>query len=132
MKIILSKMSTSKLLFLLVAILFLMQSPGAGAANSATNQPFTAHYENVLGTSLEIKVVASSEPQSQKAQQAVLAEIDRESHILSSWDPRSEFSRWFQTKGQPVNVSPELFEVLALFDQWRERTQGALDASAEV
>jgi hypothetical protein len=29
-------------------------------------------------------------------------------------------------------VSHELFEVLGLFDQWRERTGGALDASAEV
>ena len=29
-------------------------------------------------------------------------------------------------------VSPELFEVLSLFDQWRDRTGGALDASAEA
>ncbi len=92
---------------------------------------FTAHYENILGTSLEIKVVASSESQSQKADQSVLAEIDRESHLLSSWDPDSEFSRWFRTKDQPITVSPELFEVLTLFDEWRDRTHGALDASAE-
>jgi len=32
----------------------------------------------------------------------------------------------------PVRVSPELFEVLSLFDEWRERTHGALDASAET
>jgi len=132
MKIILSKRSTTKLLFLPVAVLLVIQSAGARPANSAGNQPFTAHYENVLGTSLEIKVVATSESHSQKAEQAVLAEIDREAHILSSWDPQSEFSRWFRTEGQPVTVSPELFEVLTLFDQWRERTNGALDASAEV
>jgi thiamine biosynthesis lipoprotein ApbE len=31
-----------------------------------------------------------------------------------------------------VRVSPELFEVLGLFDQWRITSGGALDASAEV
>lgn len=31
-----------------------------------------------------------------------------------------------------MRVSPELFEVLGLFDKWRERTDGALDAPAEA
>ena len=34
--------------------------------------------------------------------------------------------------GQPVIISPELFEVLSLFDKWRGLTDGALDASAEA
>ncbi|MCX6630213.1 MAG: DUF2271 domain-containing protein, partial [Candidatus Solibacter sp.] len=63
---------------------------------------------------------------------AALAEIDRQSKILSAYDPQSEFSQWMRTSGQAVKVSPELFEVLGLFDQWRERTGGALDASAEA
>jgi thiamine biosynthesis lipoprotein ApbE len=29
-------------------------------------------------------------------------------------------------------VSPELFEALSLFDQWRARTNGALDPAAQV
>jgi thiamine biosynthesis lipoprotein ApbE len=33
---------------------------------------------------------------------------------------------------EPVHISPELFEVLNLFDRWRERSGGALDASAET
>ena len=86
----------------------------------------------MLGTSLEIKVEASTAAQSEKAEKAVLAEIDRESHLLSSWDQDSEFSHWFRTMGQPVKISPELFEVLSLFDQWRGLTHGALDASAET
>ena len=36
------------------------------------------------------------------------------------------------TRNEPVRVSPELFEVLALFDTWRERTGGAVDAAAET
>jgi len=122
---------------LLIAILLLAPchggtSPVSTQNNSTQDKLYVSHYENVLGTSLELKIVAASPAQSDKAEQAVLAEIDREAHILSSWDPDSEFSRWFRTMNQPVHISPELFEVLNLFDRWRERTGGALDASAET
>jgi FAD:protein FMN transferase len=117
---------------LLVAILLLAPCQGGSSTTSMRDKLYVFHYENVLGTSLEIKVAASSVAQSEKAEKAVLAEIERESHILSSWDPDSEFSKWFQTMGQPVRVSPELFEVLSLFDKWRVLTRGALDASAET
>jgi thiamine biosynthesis lipoprotein len=96
------------------------------------DKPYTSHFENVMGTSLEIKAVAASHEQGEIAEEAVLAEIRRETAILSSWDPHSEFSRWYLTQGKPVKISPELFEVLRLFDQWRERTHGAVDASAET
>jgi thiamine biosynthesis lipoprotein len=117
---------------LLAAILLLALCKGGSATSSIRDKLYVFHYENILGTSLEIKVAASSAAQSEKAEKAVLAEIERESHILSSWDPHSEFSSWFRTMGQPVRVSPELFEVLSLFDKWRGLTRGALDASAET
>jgi thiamine biosynthesis lipoprotein ApbE len=122
---------------LLIAILLLAPchggtSPVSTRNNSTQDKLYVSHYENVLGTSLELKIVAASPTQSEKAEQAVLAEIDRDAHILSSWDPDSDFSRWFHTMNQPVHISPELFEVLNLFDRWRERTGGALDASAET
>jgi thiamine biosynthesis lipoprotein ApbE len=105
----------------------------ADSSEAATQlQLYTTHYENVLGTSFEMKVVSVSEATADEAEAASLAEIDREAKILSSWDPNSEFSRWFRTQGQPVHVSPELFEVLGLFDKWRGLTNGALDASAEA
>ena len=128
----LSRRSTLK--FTLVVLSILLQAPCQGELSIASprQQLYAFHYENVLGTSLEIKVAASSAEQSEKAESAVLAEIDRESHILSSWDPGSEFSNWFRTQSQPVQVSPELFEVLSLFDKWRGLTHGALDASAET
>lgn len=128
----LSRTQKMKPTYLLAAILLLAPCLAGSSTKSARGHLYVFQYENVLGTSLEIKVVASSAAQSEKTEQAVLAEIDRESHILSSWDPDSEFSRWFRTMGQPVPVSPELFEVLSLFDQWRGLTHGALDASAET
>ncbi len=97
-----------------------------------TARLYVSHYENVLGTSLELKISASSENDASNAETAVLNEISRMSKILSAYDPNSEFSHWFKTLNEPIHVSKELFEVLNLFDQWRMRTHGALDASAEV
>jgi FAD:protein FMN transferase len=122
----------TKLTFILLSILLLAPIHFGGSKPPASDRVYDDHYENVLGTSLEIKVVASSAAQSAKAEQSVLAEIDRENHILSSWDSSSEFSAWFRTHGCPVRVSLELFEVLDLFNRWRVRTNGALDASAEA
>jgi thiamine biosynthesis lipoprotein len=90
------------------------------------------HYENVLGTSLDMKLRAGSDADAEKAEAAVLNEFDRENLILSAWTPESEFSRWMKTRATAEKVSPELFEVLALFDGWRQKTGGALDASAEA
>jgi FAD:protein FMN transferase len=101
-----------------------------GSADAAGLRNF--HYENVLGTSLDMKLRVGSEATAGRAEAAVLAEFDRENAILSAWTPESEFSRWKKTQGTAEKVSPELFEVLALFDAWREKTDGALDASAEV
>jgi thiamine biosynthesis lipoprotein ApbE len=91
----------------------------------------TFQRENVLGTSFEFKPLGSPEAAA-RAEAAALAEIARESALLSSWDPASEFSRWFRTRNQPVAVSPELYEILATFDAWRIRTSGALDPAAEA
>ncbi len=111
-----------------------MLSIFAATAIAQTPAPtlYTRHYENVLGTSLEMKLRAPSAAAEQRAEAAVLAEIDRENAILSAWQPTSEFSRWIKTRNTPVKVSPELLDVLALFDGWRQQTGGALDASAET
>lgn len=93
---------------------------------------YTAHYENVLGTSLDLKVSAISPQASDQAEKAVLAEISRLSKVLSGYDPNSEFSRWAHTRNEATPVSPDLYNVLGLFDEWRLRTGGAVDASAEV
>lgn len=105
---------------------------------SATIRPhrasrlYVADYENVLGTSLEIKLAAATEPAATLAEAAALREVDRLNKILSSYDASSEFSRWLRAPKTPVAVSPELYEVLALFDQWRLQSHGALDPSAET
>lgn len=102
------------------------------SAGAPVNQVYQFNYENVLGTSFELKVVASSGQLANTAEQVALAEIDRLNSILSTYDPTSEVSRWQKTLNKEVSVSPELFEVLVLFDQWKVKTGGALNASAAM
>ena len=119
-------------LFSILTVFLVSNAKAFPPGSDKNDRLFVSHYENVLGTSLELKVSASSAAVSEKAEAAVLKEIGRLSGILSGYDPNSEFSRWMKTAQTPMKVSPELFEVLGLFDQWRIRTDGALDASAEV
>src|SRR5580765_256939 len=87
---------------------------------------YVSRFENVLGTSMELKISATSQADASIAENTVMQEIGRMTKILSAYDPNSEFSTWFKTSGQPVHISKELFDVLNLFDQWRVHTSGAL------
>src|SRR5215471_638252 len=107
-----------------LATIVLASSLGEGA--------FVFHHENVLGTSLELKIAATTYSAASKAEAQVLAEIDREAKVLSGYDPTSEFSQWTKTRGESVPVSEDLYEVLSRFDRYRALTGGALDAAAET
>ncbi|HLK64388.1 MAG TPA: DUF2271 domain-containing protein [Bryobacteraceae bacterium] len=105
----------------------------AGVSSSSNPAPWrTAHYENVLGTSMEIKLIANSQPSADRAEAAALDEIQRLNSVLSGYDPTSEFSRWAKTRDQPEPVSTELLEVLNLWDTWRTRSGGVLNPAAEA
>jgi FAD:protein FMN transferase len=103
-----------------------------GVENNEGFQVYVSHFENVLGTSFEMKVGAESAVIADQAEEAALAEIDRLSAILSGYDTASEFSKWQKTLGYPVSISPTLFSVLELFDQWRSLTGGGLNASTQA
>jgi thiamine biosynthesis lipoprotein ApbE len=84
----------------------------------------------VLGTSLELQVMATHAEAAQRAEQSALAEVDRLEQVLSGWSETSELSRWQQTHGVDVPVSPELAEVLELGEDWRIWTVGAFHPAA--
>lgn len=97
------------------------------------SQLYVLNHEQVLGTSLELKIISTSETEVYKAEQAAIEEINRLSNILSAYHGHSEFSRWMKSGlNVPVKVSKELFEVLSLFEQWKRQTNGALDPSVAV
>lgn len=87
--------------------------------------------DNILGTSLDLKIIASSFEIAQKAEVSVLSEIQRLNQILGSFNPNSEFSLWAKSSGEALRVSDELFSVLAKFDNWREATAGVIQAASE-
>ena len=121
-----------KLLYLTVGLALLCLHDGARQPVAARALWHVSQFENVLGTSLEMKFATASDIEAGRAETAALAEFERVGKILSGYDATSEFSRWLKTSGEPVRVSPELFETLNLFAEWRARTHGALDPAAQV
>src|SRR4051794_4048028 len=110
--------------FSIPAIALLAALTAGGSSVAPHGQPFVFNYENVLGTSLELRIDARNSAAAGRADAAARREIERQARILSAWDSGSEFSRWTATLDEPVHVSPELFETLSLFDRWRVRTGG--------
>jgi thiamine biosynthesis lipoprotein ApbE len=111
-------------LLLIATVLFLSASV---SPNTPEHNLYSSSFENVLGTSFDLKVKAVSETVADQAEAVALAEIDRLSAILSSYDANSEFSRWQKTQNKSINTSPELMQVFQLFDTWKQKTAGALD-----
>jgi FAD:protein FMN transferase len=105
---------------------------GMTCGASAAAETFVFHHENVMGTSMELRLAADSEELARRAEDRALREIDRLSAIFSSYDPGSEFSRWMAGPRTPVRIAPELFEVLELADRWRAASGGAFEPRIEA
>jgi thiamine biosynthesis lipoprotein ApbE len=97
-----------------------------------TNKKFTSQFENVMGTSFEMVIKNASDKQGTKAETIALQEINRLSRILSSYDTKSEFNQFLATQKTAFKASPELIEVLSLFENWKASTNGALNPAFEV
>lgn len=89
-------------------------------------------YQRLLGTEVEVQVVARSRRQAEAAENAALDELERLSAILNRFEPLSEVSCWLIRPGKRVSLSPELLEVLALADHWRTVTHGAFHPGADA
>lgn len=101
--------------------------------NTPQRRLYVSHYENILGTSLSFKITSTSELEGEKAENAALVEINRLSAIFSAYDAKSEFSLWMkQDLYKPIKISKELFDMLSLFENWKNRSNGALDPSSAV
>ena len=86
--------------------------------------PFTYHEVNVLGTSLDLHVAALTQGDGDKAHAAVMAEVERLRKILSTYDAGTDLGQVNATR-QPVKVSREVIDVLALYDRWLIASNGA-------
>jgi thiamine biosynthesis lipoprotein len=105
---------------------------GARSSSARAGDDFTFYHENVMGTSLELRVEADDASAARSAEERVLREIDRLAAIFSGYDRASELSRWQATSNGLTAVSPALFEVLQACDQWRARSGGAFDPGVQA
>ena len=89
-------------------------------------------YERLLGTEVELQIVAGTAAQAQEAEQAALTEIERLTLILNRFDPDSELSRWQATPTPHTPLSLDLLNVLRLTDHWNTQSGGALHPGADA
>ncbi|SMB78375.1 FAD:protein FMN transferase [Deinococcus hopiensis] len=89
-------------------------------------------YERVLGTELEVQIVADTRLQAEGAERAALTEIDRLTAILNRFDHDSELRRWQANPGVRTPLSDDLKAVLRAADHWREVTGGAFHPGADA
>jgi thiamine biosynthesis lipoprotein len=101
---------------------------------TALRPPYRLHsvYERLLGTEVEIQVLARTRQQAEAAESAALDELERLEAIFNRFDADSELSRWLARPGVRVHLSHELRTVLALADGWRRVTGGAFHPGADA
>ncbi|MGB3393180.1 MAG: DUF2271 domain-containing protein [Stenotrophomonas sp.] len=104
----------------LLACGFVFATGGAWAAPAL--QSF--QHEQVLGTSLRMQVAGTTPAAAEAAHAAALAEIARLDALLSTWRDDSELSRLNRAQAA-MPVSPELRQVLAQCEHWRQASEGA-------
>jgi thiamine biosynthesis lipoprotein len=84
----------------------------------------------VMGTALELTLVAPDEEAGRAALVELFREAARLEALLTVYDPESEISRLNRAAGQgPQRVSPEVAEVLRLSRSWSELTRGSFDVT---
>lgn len=88
--------------------------------------------EGVLGTALEVQLLADTAPQLDAAERALLAELDRLELVFSRFLPHSELNRLQARPGQPVRVSSDLAALLSQAQHFMTLTGGAFHPASDT
>ena len=99
---------------------------GLDQTQEAATQTHRFHRDHVIGTSLDVIVTGVSKEDAKSALAAIQAEIAQLDQKLSIWRDDSEITAL--NKNKQAQVSPELFDVIAACETWRDKTCGAFDA----
>jgi thiamine biosynthesis lipoprotein len=108
----------------LAALLTVGVGDSRSAAPAPKAQEFAFHRDHVIGTSLDLCVVAPDEGTAEDAELTALNEIERLRLIFSAYDATTELSRLNRTR-EPMKVSAEMAEVLKAYALWQRRSGGA-------
>jgi FAD:protein FMN transferase len=111
---------------IILSLVFIALFAFKSADHSTHYKIYTSSFENVLGTSLDMKFSALDEETADKAETAAINEIKRLNSLLSSYEENSAFSKWSKTIDQQIKIPEELKEVLQSFEKWSALTNGKL------
>ncbi|GGJ28754.1 FAD:protein FMN transferase [Deinococcus roseus] len=90
------------------------------------------HFEGVLGTSLEIQLLAETAEQASAAEHLLLAEIDRLELVFSRFLQGSELNQWQQSHQEWHSVSADLHWLLKESLFWMEQTDRAFHPGVDA
>lgn len=113
--------------FLSVAALAPIGAMGARSVSASTtdsHHSHYAHYDHVIGTSMDLIVWSRDTGAAQRAESAIIAEIQRLTAVLNTRDAASEISRL--DTSSPLMCSRDLNQVFAEYDRWEKHTNGVL------
>ncbi len=96
-------------------------------------EEFAFYHENVLGTSMELRLECESQKIAYQAEAVALREIDRLSDIFSHYSNTSEFGRFCSLPpGSSMELSAELAGLLQRCDYWTRVSEGAFNPAVEA
>jgi thiamine biosynthesis lipoprotein len=97
--------------------------------NFFAQQPYKKTLK-LMGSSFDITVVANDTVEANMAIDLAVAEITRIEKLISSWDKNSQTSQINRNAGiKPVQVNPELFQLIQRAIKISKLTNGAFDIS---
>ena len=85
------------------------------------------HHENVLGTSLQMKVNATSKAIAKEAEKQVMTEIYRLALVYSTYDAKSEMRQWMDGENSDMSASKDLIGLFRMCEEQWTASQGAFD-----
>jgi thiamine biosynthesis lipoprotein len=109
-----------------LVVSFMVVSIVGMAQAAVVPQEFSFLHDHVLGTSLQVKVLADTEAHAQACEQAILKEIERLDSLLSTYESHTELGRVNATD-QAVRCAPEVIEVLQAAEECRKLSDGAFN-----
>jgi thiamine biosynthesis lipoprotein len=102
----------------------------AGAVESKPVGRWFSRDESIMGTAIRVELWGNDRAVAEAAIDAVMAEMHRIDHLMSPYKESSELSRINREAAQrPVEVCPELFDLLAQSLQFSRLSGGAFDVT---
>jgi thiamine biosynthesis lipoprotein len=100
----------------------------AGAAETKPDGRWFSRDESIMGTAIRVELWGGERAAAEAAIDAVMAEMHRIDHLMSPYKESSELSRINREAAQhPVEVCPELFDLLAQSLEFSRLSGGAFD-----